>query len=486
MNQPLLLSGETCWRIEQAERMAVIIDAADYFVALKSALLQARRDVLLIGWDFDTRVELEPGEQSLDGPNRIGKLLAWLVHKRPDLRIRVLKWDLGMLQALGRGMLPIVARNLVSGKNLQLRLDGAHPAGSAHHQKIVVIDDVLAFCGGIDVTADRWDTREHLDDNPLRRPPGGAPQHPWHDVTTAVDGAAAKAIGELARARWKQATGEQLEPPEACDAIWPEPLEPDFREVDVAIARTMPEYEERAEVREIEALYLSGIAAARRTIYLESQYLASRRVAEGLAARLAEEDGPELILVLPCEIDSWLEHAAMDGARARLLHMLWRADRHGRFGAYFPVTEGGTMIYVHAKVMVIDDVLLRVGSSNLNNRSLGFDTECDLAVEAGHDDDAMRATISDLRDSLISEHLGVDTEKLAAVRGSCGGSLNRAIESLRDAGRSLRPFDPDEIKEDDSPLAENALLDPEGLTPSFEERLRRGAHSLATRIRRKK
>ncbi len=93
-----------------------------------------------------------------------------------------------------------------------------------------------------------------------------------------------------------------------------------------------------------------------------------------MAARLREPDGPEIVVVNPETADGWLEEKAMGSARARLLRLVRAADRFGRFRLYTPVAAGGTPIYVHAKVLVMDDRLLRIGSSNLNNRSLGYDT----------------------------------------------------------------------------------------------------------------
>ena len=115
----------------------------------------------------------------------------------------------------------------------------------------------------------------------------------------AVDGAAARALGEQARERWQTATGQSLEPVDAKHAAWPSKLEPALRNVDVGIARTLPELDDRGEVREVEALNLAAIAAARHTIYLENQYLAARRIVDALAARLGENDGPEIVIVLP-------------------------------------------------------------------------------------------------------------------------------------------------------------------------------------------
>ena len=148
--------------------------------------------------------------------------------------------------------------------------------------------------------------------------------------------------------------------------MWPYRLKPALRDVDVAIARTLPTLESRDEVREVEALNLAAIAAARHVIYLENQYLASRSLAQALASRLRGPDGPEVVIVLPRSSESRLEQTSMDSARERLLRLLWDADQHGRLGVYWPAVKGGTSVYVHSKIMVVDDRLLRIGSSNLN------------------------------------------------------------------------------------------------------------------------
>jgi phospholipase D1/2 len=229
--------------------------------------------------------------------------------------------------------------NWVTSDRIHFKLDGAHPKAAAHHQKIVVIDDALAFCGGIDMTADRWDTREHLDDDPRRKRPSGRSYGPWHDASTMVDGEVARALGDLARERWRRATGEALEPPPPRSPIWPSGIVPTFTGIDVAIARTQPEYDGEEEVREIEAFLLDAIASAKTAIYWESQYFACRRIVEAMAERLQERDGPELVIVNPKSADGFLEAATMDTARARLLRLIDKADRHGRFRIFTPVTK---------------------------------------------------------------------------------------------------------------------------------------------------
>ncbi|HEV7274737.1 MAG TPA: phospholipase D-like domain-containing protein [Devosiaceae bacterium] len=459
----LIEPGRNCWRIERANRLALIVDAAAYFKAVKESILSARRSVYLIGWEFDTRIKFEPEGETLEGSNKLGPFLRWIDKNRPDVEVFVLKWDIGAIQTLGRGTTPFAVLDWLTSERIHFKLDGAHPHGAAHHQKIVVIDDVLAFCGGIDITADRWDTREHKDHDPRRRRPTGRRYGPWHDATTAVDGDVARALGDLVRQRWKWAGGGELTPPTNCPAIWPQSVQPSFRDIDVGVARTIPELGDRKEVREIEQLYLDAIASAEKSIYCESQYFASRRVAEAMAQRLREKDGPEIVIVNPESADGYLEAVAMDTARYRLLKLIHNADAHGRFRIFTPVTHGGKPIYVHAKITIVDDRLLRVGSSNFNNRSLGFDTECDLVVEAvpGRKGvQALRDRIVQMRNDLVAEHLGKTIEEVeeAAKRG---GGLIAAIETLRGSGRTLVPYEPDEPAAVEETIAENDLLDPE-------------------------
>jgi phosphatidylserine/phosphatidylglycerophosphate/cardiolipin synthase-like enzyme len=480
--EELLVPGETCWRIERAERHAVFVDAADYFAALNGAVLRAQRRVLFIGWDFDPRIRLDPrrsGRRRSGGrrADKLGRVLEDAVAANPQLEIGVLQWDLGMVFALGRGLAPIVLLNRRTPDRLTLTVDTHHPVGGAHHQKIVVIDDCLAFAGGIDVTADRWDTPEHLDRQPLRRRPSThRPTGPWHDVTSLVSGPAARALGDLARERWESGTGRSLEPVTGVEACWPPEVEPLLTDVDVAISRTRPEHGGTELVHEIELLWLAAIAGARRSVYIESQYFANRRIAEAIAERLREDDGPEFVVVNPESAYGWLDETAMGPARAKLLALVEDADVHGRFRLYFPVTAGRRPIYVHAKVLVVDDRLLRIGSANLNNRSMGLDTECDVSIEARAGDprrDELAAAITGLRDRLLGEHLGVSPEAVAESVTACDGSLLGAVEHLRrPVGRSLVPFTPPELNPVERTLADTELLDAER-TPNRWRRVRR-------------
>jgi phospholipase D1/2 len=455
----MLESERNCWRQEHAARAALIVDAADYFRLARQAMLQARSQILLIGWDFDTRIFLEAEEKD-EMPAELGPFLSWLAKNRPDLKIHILRWNLGAVKLLARGTTVFRLMEWSASRQISFKLDSAHPLGASHHQKIVVIDDRLAFCGGIDMTATRWDTREHRTDDPRRRRPTTHRLYgPWHDATMAVDGNAARALGDLARMRWETAGGEPLPAPHVDSDPWPEGLKPNFNDVRVAIARTRGSYKDVEPVREIEALFVDMIRRARRFVYVENQFFASRVVAEEICKRLAEPDGPEFVVVNPNIVEGWVEEEAMSPARAELMRRMAEIDVHGRFRIYTPVTSEGEDIYVHSKIMIVDDEMLRVGSANLNNRSMGLDSECDLLLDVRADNGGIEDEIGFLRCSLLAEHLGVDGEQVKAVFDRKG--LIGTIEALRGEGRSLRPFEPKPLNAVESALARNELLDPE-------------------------
>ena len=467
----LLKPDETCWRTAHADHFSRITDGAHYLRDVKSAMLGAERRIMLIGWDLDYRTAFETSDARLPGPNNLGLFLHWLVWRRPHLQVYLLKSNLRLLPAFDGfwfGVAPVSILNQITSRRMHFAVDGAHPTGAVHHQKLVIVDDAVAFCGGIDLTLGRWDTRMHIPGD-RRRSAAGQSYGPRHEVAAVVDDDAARALAEQARDRWHTATGEALAPVEPIRPVWPATATAELRDVRVGIARTLPALPDRAEIREVEALNLAAIGAARKVIYLENQYLAARSLAEALAARLREPEGPEVVIVLPRSSESRLEQRSMDSARERLLRLLWAADTHGRLGVYWPVVAGGTPVYVHSKVMVVDDRFLRIGSSNLNNRSLGFDSECDVAVEAvprtrGCVD--IRREVLFARDDLVSEHLGVTVEQFRTELAG-NGSFVATVDALRSTGRSLRKFTEHMALADAGPFAENDLMDPSRVPDSL-------------------
>ena len=459
------IEDRNCWRVASADRMALIVDGQDYFRALRHALMAARHLVVMVGWDFDFEIEMLPGESDADGkapdglPNAVGPFLEALVDRRPELDVYLLKWSGGALLAPGR-VIPALTVKLIAPEQIHLAFDGCHPIGACHHQKIVVVDDALAFCGGIDVTAGRWDTRAHRPGDPRRRLRSGEIAQGWHDAAAVMSGPAAAALGELARARWERANDAPL--PEAVPApepqeLWPETITPDFRDVPLAIARTHPPERDTPVVAEIEQLYLDAIAAARDCIYLESQYFAADSITRAIAARLVEPGGPEIVIINPEAAQDAIEDAAMHITRSRMMLALRAADRFGRFRLLAPYDEAGQAIYVHAKLLIVDDLFLRVGSSNIDRRSMGFDTEADVAVLAQAPED--HARIGAIRAGLVAEHLGADVEAVAAAIRD--GGVIAAIERFNPVGgRQLRPLRPRKVGPLGAWLSRSRFFDP--------------------------
>ncbi len=152
----------------------------------------------------------------------------------------------------------------------------------------------------------------------------------------------------------------------------------------------------------------------------------------------------------------------MDSARIRLMKLVKDADRFGRFRLYYPVNDARTPIYVHAKMMFADDRIIKIGSANLNNRSMGYDTECDVILAARDNQEVLRQKIIATRDDLLAEHLGSTPDVVSETIAAHGGSLIAAIEALNgQTGRGFVPVPMRDLTPDEEIFAESDIADPE-------------------------
>jgi phospholipase D1/2 len=452
--------GRNCWRVEPAERASFLIDGDSYFRAFRAAALQARHSILILGWDFDSRIRMLIDREPDGFPDRLGEFLHALLIRRRQLHIHVLTWDFHMIYWKEREWwLP---SKLAAHRRLHFHKDGAHPVGASHHQKVVIIDDALAFVGGLDFAQCRWDTSRHPATHRDRLLNDETPCRPFHDVQMMVSGPVASALGELARYRWQAATSRtiSLSAPGRSEDLWPAGFAPELSNVPVAIARTAPAFGDHPAVSEVEALFLDSLNKARRYIYIETQYLTSRTVADCLVSRLQDAKGPEIVMVLHPNSDGWLEQHTMDVLRGRVLERLRAADRFHRLNLNYPKVADlrGQCISMHSKVFIVDDEFARVGSANLSNRSMGFDTECDLAIEAAGDT-AIRRAIAGFRHTLLAEHLGVRPDAVGRELEK-DGSLIGAVERLRGGTRTLAYFDGTVSADVNEVVPDEAFIDP--------------------------
>ncbi|MEJ2589400.1 MAG: phospholipase D-like domain-containing protein, partial [Deltaproteobacteria bacterium] len=457
----ILKEGKNCWKVGYADHAAFLIDADVYFRSLVSAVDQAEKAVYISAWDIDSRINLIRSKSDASDV-RLGGYLNEKACSTPGLEIYILSWDFSFIYALERELLAAVKLGWKTHERVHFHLDKEHPAAAAHHQKFVVVDDAIAFCGGIDLTKNRWDTPRHESTDPRRKNPEGKPYKPFHDIQMAVGGAPAAALGELFRRRWLWYTGGQLKPVKRTRPLsWPQSATPHMTHARVGIARTYPAYKGRQEIREVEALYLDIIRTAQKVLYMENQYFTSPAIADALIQRLEQTNGPEIVLVLPEKSSGLLEQSTMDALRARQIRRILKADAHNRLRVVTPVLDDGHRLFVHAKVMIADDRLARVGSSNLTNRSMGLDTECDLVVEALGDAQIQKDIIA-FRDRLVSEHTGRKVEEVAHVCQTTPSFLE-AVDTLTDTGRRFQKLDTEKKLPIDGTklLPDTSLLDPD-------------------------
>lgn len=459
--------GKTCCWQGPVDRSAVIVDAAAYYAAFYAAASQATSHILIAGWQFDTAVKLLRGDAARAAryPVEFLPFLNALCAERSQLRVYILAWDYSVFYSLEREWLQGLKFAFQSPDAIRFEFD-PHPGfGGSHHQKFAVIDGQLAFAGGLDLCDERWDDRSHLPSNPLRVNAAGESCRPNHEVQAAVQGEAALALQALFSERWQRAMGEQL----ALPALRPGPLSQlDLTTLDasgilplraerVAIARTMPV--EMGAVREVQVLLCDALRAARRLVYIETQYFTSRSVTAALIERLEEHELPrlQLLIVLPRGADNSKEKFALGDLQSALLSELLRVADAGGHSLRFLCSSvaGGDCqdtTFIHSKVLVVDDLLLFVGSANMTERSMTLDSELGLVWQA-EADSVLASDIRNVRASLLAEHSGQPSHELFEIDG-----LTERLEAAMRQGVSrlrVHSFEPAEI----SPL-KRAIFDP--------------------------
>jgi phosphatidylserine/phosphatidylglycerophosphate/cardiolipin synthase-like enzyme len=382
------------------------------------------------------------------------------------LRIFILAWDYSGLYAFERELFQEQVFKREAHERVVFRMDGKHPLGASHHQKFVVIDGNVGFVGGQDLCAGRWDDRDHRPDNPDRVEADGSPYGPFHDIQAFVVGPVVNHLTELFRTRWKFAFGEDLGLPA------PEPAgrKPDVRSKlplaadRAAISRTMPEnLFHPGSIEEIRSLYMDAIDSAEKLIYIENQYFTSIDIFDALSRRMSAKDRSRLqiVMVLPKSASALVEELALITAQSEILKDLKEiSSKNGHFlGIYYtaPVDGNGEAqpVYIHSKLLLIDDRFLSIGSANTTNRSMGLDTELNLSWEASSGDADLIQSIKNIRVSLLAEHAGLQSD---AEMGSLSNAekLGEHLDSLVEKEGSRLKEHPIEIFLDNIPLV-NAL-----------------------------
>jgi phosphatidylserine/phosphatidylglycerophosphate/cardiolipin synthase-like enzyme len=368
-------------------RLEVLIDGAEALPAIAEAVAGARSHVHVAGWHVAAGFEVERGAQ----PQTVRDMLADAAERVP---VRAIAWGGAPVPLFHptRGEVRRGRDELVRGTRIHCHLDERERPMHCHHEKLVIVDDEVAFVGGIDLTGlagDRFDACGHPERGKLG----------WHDVATRLGGPAVADVAAHFRMRWREVAGETLPPG---------PVPPPVGDQEVQVVRTVPEkiYDSlpRGDFRLLQA-YLRALRSAERLVYLESQFLWSPEITGVLAEKLRTPptDDFRVVLLLPSRPNNGAEDTRGQ------LGVLMEADKGDRILACALYADGGgspSAVYVHAKVGIVDDRWITVGSANLNEHSLMNDTEVNVVCT---DPELARRT----RERLWAEHLGLSEAEVA-------------------------------------------------------------------------
>lgn len=417
--------GENCWVTSTATFASPLIDCANYYRALHSSIVKAKHSIFIVGWDIDSRIRLLRGEEEAqsEAPSVVSDLLAWKAEQNPDINIYLLRWDSSLAFFAQREMWAKEVWDEKTPDNVKTELDDTIPMGGSQHQKIVVIDDELVFSGGMDVSTNRWDTRDHPVLSDERMGPDGE-YGPLHDVQIVSSGPVVKDFADLVRWRWLRVAEDQpidireeaLNGPDApIPESWPEGVEPWFEAVECALARTIPFMDEVEPVQEVRHMLLDLISQAENLIYIENQFTTRQEIAEALNRRLKECPSLHVIIVSSYEPKGKFEQEAFWASRIEFKDILENGVEKDRVTMTYSSCQDmkGRKAYkrIHSKVMTIDDKYVVIGSSNLSNRSMSLDTEIDMVLHG--DSENNRNQVARVRNDLLAEHTGREVEDTA-------------------------------------------------------------------------
>jgi phosphatidylserine/phosphatidylglycerophosphate/cardiolipin synthase-like enzyme len=445
--------------LAETEQTALLVDAEIYYASFCRAALLARRYIYLAGWQFDSLARLlrpDPEEQ-LTHPIELLPFLEYLCERTPQLQVFILAWDYSLFYALEREWLQKLKFKFQSHPRVHFEFSSHPGMGGCLHQKYVLIDDRLAFLGGLDVCDSRWDTRAHRAQDPARSDVHGNPYKAFHDIQVALRGPVVRRLKQFFRESWERVQSDELAPsqpaplqsvssqrvlaepapaPLAQQVLPAEPARPEaeaeagsaagsdantgaspdsafdlgritaqrglfLSATRVGLSRTDITCAGAPARLEVQLLFERAILSARRLIYVETQYFTSRVMAQAFCRRFADATaGPlDVVLVMPDGADTPKEDLVL-GARQRAVRHLvaQEAARHGhRFrllkSAQSSHEQAPPATFIHSKLLIVDDELLSVGSANLTNRSMSLDTELNVTCATALEQPACAARL---------------------------------------------------------------------------------------------
>lgn len=393
-------------RLCSASSWEEIWEAGPYYERISKELEEARKFAVFVGWQIDSRLPL-PGPHGLETLKH--KILR-ICEERPDFQFYFLIWD--------HAYIYVLERELWQGRiwdeihpRVHFVFDNRHRFGGSHHEKICLIDGETAFCGGIDLCDARWDSPFHFFSDPRRSLNHRRESHgPYHDLAVQVSGPIYREIHAHVARRWKKLTSIPF--PQASRS------RPQAGDSSVYLSRTLARIDggKIMPTREIEFLFRDLIGSARKRIILEGQYYWSEELNDLLMTKMHEMRGKdfEVILILAdlSRTTSLTRH--MNSYELLLLEKLRKAAQFAgtRLILGYPYSFIKS-VYVHSKVLVIDDRYISIGSANFAARAFRLDSEVTLTLEARTEDEHRHVTSFGEQ---ILEHWGIRTHSRHMAR----------------------------------------------------------------------
>lgn len=394
------ISPRAVYRESTSQVWNLIWEAGPYYERVAAALEQAHSYAIFVGWQIDSRIELSTKQHEA-----FKQLIVRLCQQKPDFHVYFLMWDYAYFYAFEREALQGWVWENVH-ERVHFVFDNRHPFGASHHEKFVVIDGEVAFVGGVDICDDRWDTPHHYFSDSRRSLKHDREEHrPYHDMSVEVRGEIAADLVTYIGERWRALTTIPF--PERPRVA----LSEGRGSHRVLISRTKSSIDARRPllIRETEFLFRDLIRSAERQLVIENQYYWSAKINEELIALMHARvnSGFRIFIVVPPGYGGSTAFRMMGVVQSRLFERLISiAEKTGTrlvLGCPFVYNRDGTLerpVYVHSKMLIIDDKYMAIGSSNFNNRGFRVDTEITLTFVG--DTDESRAEIRKRTEGVIS------------------------------------------------------------------------------------
>ena len=342
----------------------LIICADSYFKSVRQSFERASKSILICGWSLNLDILMDDDGTTLED----------VLFSVPDhVQVKILIWDYPIFYMGDRD--PFLALNiaLANRDNISFKRFDFHPLMSSMHSKMVVVDDKELFVGGIDLDLERRDGEYNKASDPLRADKNKSGFKPFRDYALHFQSTDVKSFSEFFEQLWHSQQDQKS------DIL----ASKELTHGNVFFSRTIPKFKDNPQERSSFKLHKWLIKNAKKYIYIENQYLTSEKIVELLVDVLKKDEGPEVVIVVSYGKMPLIEKVSMGALLTDYVQILVKNDPHNRLKIYTLFTgdkEEREYVKIHSKCMLVDDKYLKIGSSNINNRSMDFDYELDALV----------------------------------------------------------------------------------------------------------